>query len=628
MQTGKRQRRISAALVVQSAFGFTSGKKKQQTKDGSDAQSNPENHETPASTNVSSASISSKKSERPVFEVPPMGFGPIREPNHNDVLCGRGGLINGSKGNVQFRNIVATRKKEYNAKTTKRSEKAHIAAEIVREIRNMEPNGRFLRDDQNGLWFDIGDAKAVRKTGQALREAAPTIREGLEQESAVGVSQSTSSDGDDGKQPVSTNPFDDDADTGTKPASSPKVKSTKKTTKPKSKPESKVKKETSEMIARGMVEATSPKRDQDAIDMLPQVPQIHPMAMTMPRMKPGAVFSTTNSHRQRPSLSPTSSSPEHQHPEHEQMHYPQQYYQMHSYPQAQFHHPSYIHNSPEYLHHSHQHPYPMYTVSHHPSHYPPNMATMINGNGNTGDMPQSVHSNDAFGMAFFPPAESNLDSSDKASSVMMSDISALSSAMTTGDQRKQTQQQQQQQHYPSLTAHRVANVSSAEASASGLHYDNTLMAPPPAVKQDGSHVSMLDTTSSLPDALDNLSDVEMLSSTCDGALSSSATGQTDKAKAKSTTQKMSSVLKRSVLGGSSHQKQEKVLPPPGPTVFPPPHEPPTQLQSGCTKPMSALSGKSSDFSIPSSCGSLSNFSDTFMSMHLADQPDLDSKISE
>ena len=136
MQTGKRQRRQAAALVVQSLWSSSSKKK------------------------AASGIIHSKSStsNRPVLEVPPMGYGPIREPNSNDVLCGRGGLINGSPGNVQFRTIVSKRKKEYNAKTTKRHEKAHMAAEIVRQIRSMNPPGRFLREDTNGLWFDVGDA--------------------------------------------------------------------------------------------------------------------------------------------------------------------------------------------------------------------------------------------------------------------------------------------------------------------------------------------------------------------------------------------------------------------------------------------------------------------------------------
>lgn len=93
------------------------------------------------------------------------------------MLCGRGGRINSHPGNIQFRDMVQDRKKAYLAPSTKKLEKAHIAAKIVSDIRSMEPNGRFLKEDRDtGLWFDIGDAKAIKKAGQALREDAPDIR--------------------------------------------------------------------------------------------------------------------------------------------------------------------------------------------------------------------------------------------------------------------------------------------------------------------------------------------------------------------------------------------------------------------------------------------------------------------
>ena len=117
---------------------------------------------------------------RPKLHVPPRGIGPIAEPNENDVLCGRGGRINAHEGNVQFRDIVNANKKEYLAKSTKKLEKAHIAARIVEQIRSMDPPGRFLKEDPDGMWFDIGDAKAIKKAGQALREDAPDIRQELD----------------------------------------------------------------------------------------------------------------------------------------------------------------------------------------------------------------------------------------------------------------------------------------------------------------------------------------------------------------------------------------------------------------------------------------------------------------
>lgn len=115
---------------------------------------------------------------RPQLHVPPRGIGPIQVPNVNDVLCGRGGRINAHEGNVQFRDLVNANKKVYLAKTTKKLEKAHIAAGLVEHTRSMNPPGRFLREDSDtGFWYDIGDAKAIKKAGQALREDAPDIRE-------------------------------------------------------------------------------------------------------------------------------------------------------------------------------------------------------------------------------------------------------------------------------------------------------------------------------------------------------------------------------------------------------------------------------------------------------------------
>lgn len=152
----KKQRRQAAAGVVQSLWG-----------------------------NNSLSNAAGRKSTaqpRPVLTVPPGGIGPIADPNENDVLCGRGGRINSHSGNVQFRDVILSRKKVYLAPTTKKLEKAHIAASVVNDIRSMHPPGRFLKEDsKSGMWFDIGDAKAIKKTGQALREDAPEIRPEIEE---------------------------------------------------------------------------------------------------------------------------------------------------------------------------------------------------------------------------------------------------------------------------------------------------------------------------------------------------------------------------------------------------------------------------------------------------------------
>eukprot|EP00978_Attheya_sp_CCMP212_P047132 scaffold421236_cov58-Attheya_sp.AAC.5 len=114
----------------------------------------------------------------PKVDILPRGIGPIAETNVNDVLCGRGGKVNSHPGNRQFREIVEGLKEIYLAKTTKKLEKAHVAAQIIITIRTMDPPGRFLKEDSNdGMWYDIGDIKARKKAGQALREDAPEMRD-------------------------------------------------------------------------------------------------------------------------------------------------------------------------------------------------------------------------------------------------------------------------------------------------------------------------------------------------------------------------------------------------------------------------------------------------------------------
>jgi hypothetical protein len=166
----KRQRRQAAAVVVESLWN----------NNNSNGNGNGNPTATATATIDDHNAASGRKSTaqpRPVLNVPPRGIGPIADPNENDVLCGRGGRINSHAGNVQFRDTIHSKKKEYLAPSTKKLEKAHIAAGIVNDIRTMDPPGRFLKEDKGtGLWFDIGDAKAIKKTGQALREDAPDIR--------------------------------------------------------------------------------------------------------------------------------------------------------------------------------------------------------------------------------------------------------------------------------------------------------------------------------------------------------------------------------------------------------------------------------------------------------------------
>jgi hypothetical protein len=95
--------------------------------------------------------------------------------NRNDVFCGRGGFVNHNPGNKYFRRIVSRYKKEYTE--AGRDIKHDIAEKIVNEIRKLDPPGRFLQRNQAGDWLDIGDARAIGKTKQALREFDAPIRD-------------------------------------------------------------------------------------------------------------------------------------------------------------------------------------------------------------------------------------------------------------------------------------------------------------------------------------------------------------------------------------------------------------------------------------------------------------------
>lgn len=103
----------------------------------------------------------------------------IRTPNAQDVLSGRGGGINSHKGNKTFREWVNQRKEEYNLAQNKK-EKIAVAMQIVHQVHQQSPPGRFLQRDtttSGQWWVEISEAKALAKTTQALREGAPKIRQ-------------------------------------------------------------------------------------------------------------------------------------------------------------------------------------------------------------------------------------------------------------------------------------------------------------------------------------------------------------------------------------------------------------------------------------------------------------------
>jgi len=130
----------------------------------------------------------------------------VEEPGENDVLCGRGGRVNTHIGNINFREIVLQFKPKYLATRCKKIEKAHICAKVVTHVRDAVPAGRFLkRDGKTGLWVEVGDEKARKKAGQALREDAAEIRARGESSFGPSVGSSISSNNGESTVAIQTN---------------------------------------------------------------------------------------------------------------------------------------------------------------------------------------------------------------------------------------------------------------------------------------------------------------------------------------------------------------------------------------------------------------------------------------
>jgi len=108
----------------------------------------------------------------------------IFQPGPNDVLYGRGPTSWKHTGNIKWRAVIDSWKVSYNKLTCKK-EKKRIAISIVESTRDtggrfldiFESEGEPLKGENNQkVWYDVGDQRAIAKTAQALRENAPKIK--------------------------------------------------------------------------------------------------------------------------------------------------------------------------------------------------------------------------------------------------------------------------------------------------------------------------------------------------------------------------------------------------------------------------------------------------------------------
>lgn len=98
------------------------------------------------------------------------------QPQDNDVLFGRGGGTNFHQGNINYRKMIKNQQQAYiNAR--QRSVKTQIISQIIQEVRQQTPSGRFVKfDDRIKLWFEVDEKEVKKKTSQTLREGAPQWR--------------------------------------------------------------------------------------------------------------------------------------------------------------------------------------------------------------------------------------------------------------------------------------------------------------------------------------------------------------------------------------------------------------------------------------------------------------------
>jgi hypothetical protein len=94
--------------------------------------------------------------------------------HENDVICGRGKHCFNHPGNRKFRYFIDTFLPSYAAASCK-LEKSNVVSDIVDAVRRNSPYGGFVKQDEFGVWSEVGDRLAREKVGQALRDALHTL---------------------------------------------------------------------------------------------------------------------------------------------------------------------------------------------------------------------------------------------------------------------------------------------------------------------------------------------------------------------------------------------------------------------------------------------------------------------
>lgn len=91
-------------------------------------------------------------------------------PTMRDVVCGRGKKCYSHAGNELFKTRVEGVLDEYSRAKSK-LDKSGVLNRVVAEVRRASPGGGFVKQDESGRWYEVGDFLAREKTSQAFRDA-------------------------------------------------------------------------------------------------------------------------------------------------------------------------------------------------------------------------------------------------------------------------------------------------------------------------------------------------------------------------------------------------------------------------------------------------------------------------
>jgi hypothetical protein len=95
------------------------------------------------------------------------------EPGKYSVICGRGKVCSASPGNKHLRFLVHQNLAPY-SRANNKTEKSAIVSAIVNYVREASPGGAFVKQEDNGEWWEVDDAFAREKIGCIFRDILHT----------------------------------------------------------------------------------------------------------------------------------------------------------------------------------------------------------------------------------------------------------------------------------------------------------------------------------------------------------------------------------------------------------------------------------------------------------------------